>query len=141
MKLASRIFLVIMIISAVVTSIITQDTNTNLISFSSQYINYMAVYRFPVILSTNYLKSILKVGNQTKVTQQIQAATTNFINSAKDPITKITLFDESLNPYNKYYPYYNYSFLANDSLTQIDLFYTIGSCISSLNKLPVNQTS
>ncbi len=130
-----------MIISALVTSILTQDTNTNLISFSSQYINYMAVYRFPVILSTNYMKSILKVGNQTKVTQQIQAVTNNFINSAKDPITKVTLFDESLNPYNKYSPYYNYSFLANDSLTQIDLFYTIGSCISSLNKLPVNQTS
>jgi hypothetical protein len=73
------------------------------------------MYRFPVVLATNYMKNFLNVGNQTKIVAQIQTATTSFLTSAQTDLTKITIFDKSLNPSSTYYPYYNYSFLANQS--------------------------
>jgi hypothetical protein len=52
-----------------------------------------------------------------------------------------TLFEGSLNPETKYYPYLKYPFLINDSKDNIDLFYTILSSLSTLNQPSVNRTS
>lgn len=62
------------------------------------------MYRFPVVLATNIMKNFLKVGNQTKIAAQIRTATNGFIGSSQSELTKITLFDQKLNPNKIYYP-------------------------------------
>lgn len=99
------------------------------------------MYRFPVILTINYMKYFLNVGNATRVNAQIQASSNNFLNNFNLELTQITIFDQLLNPPNIYAPYYNYSFLKDQNYNQVDFFYMIGSTIASLHKAPVNQTS
>ncbi len=53
----------------------------------------MNMYRFPVILTTNYMKSFLNVGNATKVAAQIQSSSNNFLNGFNQELTQITIFD------------------------------------------------
>lgn len=101
----------------------------------------MGMYRFPIILTTNYMKYFLGIGNATKVNAQIQSSSNNFLNNFNLELTQITIFDKLLNPPNTYTPYYNYSFLNDQRYNQVDLFYMIGSTISSLYKAPVNQTN
>jgi hypothetical protein len=125
----------------IVLLIITESNGTKLTKYSNQFINYMNMYRFPIILATNYMKSFLNVGNPTKVAAQIQSSSTNFFNGFNLELTQITIFDKHLNPPNNYTPYYNYPFLNNQTYNQVDLFYMIGSTIASLYKAPINQTS
>lgn len=125
----------------VILLIITESNGIKMTKYSNQFINYMGMYRFPVILTTNYMKFFLGVGNATKVNAQIQSSSTDFLNNFNLELTQITIFDQLLNPPNTYAPYYNYSFLNNQKYNQVDLFYMIASTISSLYKAPVNQTS
>ena len=53
----------------------------------------MNMYRFPVIIATNYMKSFLSVGNVAQVNRQIKTASTNFLTGASLQLTKKTLFN------------------------------------------------
>jgi len=67
------------------------------------------MYRFPMVLATNYMKSFLNVGNQTKINSQIATATSSMLAASKQTITMKTMFDPTLNLPSNYAPYYNYS--------------------------------
>lgn len=103
-KLASRIFLFLIISSILILVMISNNNSHSLNDYSNQFINYMSMYRFPVVLATNIIKNFLKVGNQTKIAAQIRTATNGFITSSQSELTKITLFDQTLNPTSTYYP-------------------------------------
>ena len=45
-------------------------------------------------LGKNYMKLFLKVGNQTKVTNQIKSQTASVLKFVSDPLTLQTLFDQ-----------------------------------------------
>lgn len=102
--MASRAFILLIISSIVILVTVSDDNGHSLNDYSSQFINYMNMYRFPVVLATNVMKNFLKVGNQTKIAAQIKAATNGFASSSQSELTKITLFDQALNPTNTYYP-------------------------------------
>jgi len=74
----------------------TSSDGNNLNNYGKQFINFMNIYRFPIVLGTNYLKSILAVGNQTKVNSMINSATTNMIYYSSHPLTLKTLYDQDL---------------------------------------------
>ena len=101
----------------------------------------MSMYRFPMAIATNYLKKYLNIGDMTKANAQILEATNGMLTNSAGDLIKMTIFDPNLNPESIYYPAYNYSFIANNSQTNIDLFYTILSSVSSLNQPYVNRTS
>lgn len=61
--------------------LITESNGAKLTNYSDQFINYMGMYRFPIILNTNYMKFFLGVGNATKVNAQIQSSSNNFLNN------------------------------------------------------------
>ena len=92
-------------------------------------------------IATNYLKKYLNIGDMTKANAQILEATNGMLTNSAGDLIKMTIFDPNLNPESIYYPAYNYSFIANNSQTNIDLFYTILSSVSSLNQPYVNRTS
>ena len=129
-----------MIISIVVLLLIHQSDTSNLISYGSQFIAFMNMYRFPVVLGTNYMKSFLNVGNAKTVASQIASATSSMQTYTSLPTTMKTLFDPTLVVPVTYSPYYQYPWMGNLTYNQIDLFYVIYSSISSLNQLPINRT-
>jgi hypothetical protein len=92
LKRFSRVFLFIIVSSIIILLIITSKNATSLTSYSNQFINYMNMYRFPVI-ATNYMKSFLSVGNVAQVNRQIKTASTNFLTGASLQLTKKTLFN------------------------------------------------
>lgn len=94
-----------MLVSILALSQITEADSNNLMDYGNQYINFMNMYRFPIILVTNYMKSFLNIGNQTKVASQIAAVTKNMQFYASQPLTMRTLFDTSLNLHQTYGPY------------------------------------
>ena len=54
-------------------------------SYSQQYITFMQCYRFPMILGNSYFQSILGIGNQTKISNQIETWRTSFADLASSP--------------------------------------------------------
>lgn len=120
---------------------IVRSDSENMNSYCNQFVTFMSMYRFPMVIATNYLKKYLSIGNITKANAQIQTATNGMLTNSAGSLIKITIFDPNLNPETIYYPDYNYPFLANDSKSNIDLFYTIVSSVSSLNQSYVNRTS
>lgn len=107
-KLSSRVYLGIMVVLVVTVVGMTSANTSALISYSNQFINYMAMYRFPIILATNLIKNFMGVGNQTKVIAQINSSSLSFLANSRSPLTKVTLFDQALNPPASYQPYYKY---------------------------------
>lgn len=103
-KIASRIFLFLITCSILILVLISNNNSNSLNQYSNQFINYMSMYRFPVVLATNIMKNFMNVGNQTKIAAQIKTATNGFIANSQSDLTKITLFDQTLNPPNTYYP-------------------------------------
>lgn len=112
-----------------------------LTNYSSQFITFMNMYRYPFSLDINYMKQFLKIGNITKVNATIATNTALFLQNSNKVITLMTVFDESLNTPDTYYPYYHYNFTNKENLSHIDLFYSVISSISSLSTAQVNQTS
>ena len=53
---------------------VTKSDTSKISNYSSQFNNYMTLYRLPVLIGTNYMKYFLKVGNQAKSMAQIKAA-------------------------------------------------------------------
>lgn len=90
-------------------SFVTRSDAEGLQDYSTQYLNFLNMYRFPMALVKNYMKLFLKVGNQTKVANQIGSATKQFLGYASAPLTLKTLFDPSLNVPKQYFPYKNNS--------------------------------
>lgn len=78
-------------------AVITQSDSAYLNSYSNQFNIFMTMYRFPVVLGTNYMKNFLKIGNITKVNAQIKAVTNSMLINAASPLTMLTLFDKNLN--------------------------------------------
>jgi hypothetical protein len=72
-----------MIVTIIILLNICYQKNLNLTNYSNQFINYMGMYRLPIVLATNYMKSFLNVGNSTKVKNQIATATANFLASSQ----------------------------------------------------------
>ena len=86
------------------------------------------------------MKLFLKVGNQTKVANQIKSQTSSVLKFVSDPLTLQTLFDQQLNVPNIYEPFQNDSFNKGLSYNQIEIYSVIVSSIVSLSKLPINRT-
>jgi hypothetical protein len=91
-------------------------------------------------LHKNYIKSILKLGNQATVLAQIQDGTNTFQRYSKDLYTLKTIFDVSLNPPGVYCPNKNTSLNKGICYDQVDIFYLISSCIAGLQNMPINRT-
>jgi hypothetical protein len=86
-------------------SVIVRSDSAYLNSYCNQFFTFMSMYRFPVILGTNYLKKFLNIGNMTKVDAQIQTATNGMLANSAASIIKMTIFDPNLNPNAIYYPH------------------------------------
>jgi hypothetical protein len=67
----------------------TSTINANIV----QFLNFLNLYRFPMALSKNYMKSFLNIGSQSSVTSQIALGTQNVIFFNSDPLTLKSLFD------------------------------------------------
>ena len=79
-------------------SLFTISTNSShLITHSNQFINLMYIYRLPIILNINYLKSSLKMGNETKANRTIAAGTNTMLSFVSDPLTISSIFDVKIN--------------------------------------------
>ena len=44
---------------------------SRLMDYSEQFISFMHLYRFPMILNINYMRSFLNIGDQAKVMKTI----------------------------------------------------------------------
>ena len=88
---------------------------------------------------TNVLKTFLNVGNQTKTVNQIGFQVSQISRLLADQLTIKSIFDESLNRPQIYYPFLNDSFNQGIGYNQIDLIYFMVSCIQSVNKLPADR--
>jgi hypothetical protein len=64
----------------------------------------MYIYRYPILLNINYMKSFLKIGNQSSVSSTIKINTNKLIAAASNNLTIQTLFDSELNKPQIYYP-------------------------------------
>lgn len=70
----------------------------NLVDQGNQFVNYMLIYRYPIVLNLNYMRTILKLGNQTAAANNIAKNTQEFINIASSDLTLKSLYDKNLNP-------------------------------------------
>jgi hypothetical protein len=77
--MATRIFIIIIVSSIIILSQLTTSDNKNLNDYGGQFINFMLMYRYPMALANNYIKSFLNVGNQTKINNQLNTATNNML--------------------------------------------------------------
>jgi hypothetical protein len=102
----------------------------------------MQCYRQPMILGTNYLMSILQIGNQTKIANQIVQLSTSFNALQSNPVIVKTLYDTNINLAETYSPVFSSFPLPTHPPTfdQIELFYVISSSTTSL-RAPVNKNS
>jgi hypothetical protein len=71
----------------IVLAAITNIDSSHLTSYSNQFIMFMNIYKFPIVLGTNYMKNFLGIGNITKINAQIQTATTNMLQNSFMKIT------------------------------------------------------
>ncbi len=71
--------LLIVLISMVSIYGVTKADTSNIAKYSSQFNNYMTLYRLPVLIGTNYMKYFLKVGNQAKSMAQIKTAASQYL--------------------------------------------------------------
>lgn len=72
----------LMVVAILVLADINNIQSQTLNNYSNQFITFMNIYRFPILLNTNYMKQFLKIGNITKVNAMIASATTQFLQSS-----------------------------------------------------------
>lgn len=135
-----RVLITILVLMTFGLYLITYKDANNLNNYSIQYINFLNLYRYPMAFGKNILKTMLNVGNQTKVIGQINLQINKITSFMSDPMTIQSIFDSSLNVPKMYYPFKNDSFNKGIGYNQIDLIYYMVSTIQSLNKLPANRT-
>jgi len=63
------------------------------------------MYRFPMNLATNYIKSFLNVGNQTLVNNLISSSTSGMELLSSQSLSLQTIFDPTINIPSNYGPY------------------------------------
>lgn len=51
------------------------------------YFNFLNLYRFPMSIGKNFMKTFLNLGNQTKVMSQINLIYSQIITFSQDPFT------------------------------------------------------
>lgn len=76
---------------------------------TDQFVNLVMIYRLPVFLNINYLKSMLKLGNQAVAAGTIASFTQKIFPTASSSLTLKTLYDTSLTPPNIYFADETYS--------------------------------
>lgn len=57
----------------------------------------MTVYRLPILLNINYIKTLFNIGNQTLVKNQIKSQTLQYISLLNKDTTLNTVYDQILN--------------------------------------------
>lgn len=67
LKIATRLFIIITIISIVILLQVTTNDSNKLNDYGIKFINFMLLYRYPMALANFYAKSFLNIGNQTIV--------------------------------------------------------------------------
>ena len=116
---------------------ILNDTST----YSSRYYTFMATYRLPMTLGSNYYNHILNLGDPSQVGVEIQLLSEKAITLLHEPHIIKTIYDESINNLKLYPPFQANSLNKNISYNQIDLFYVISASIVSLKNLPIDRHS
>jgi hypothetical protein len=84
---------------------VSVDEAVKIQNYSEQYITFMQCYRIPMILGNNYLQSIMRIGNQTKISSQISQLSATFSQLSSNPIILQTLYDLNINLPARYFPY------------------------------------
>jgi hypothetical protein len=64
----------------------------------------MYIYRYPIVLNMNYIRSFLNLGNQATAKAAIASNTKAMLAAGSNKLTLKTLYDQSLNPPSTYYP-------------------------------------
>jgi len=59
-----RLFTLVTIASIIILIIVTRGDATRVVSYSTQFIDFMSMYRYPISLGVNYMKEFLEVGNK-----------------------------------------------------------------------------
>ena len=72
---------------------VTKFDTRKIAKYSSQFNNYMTLYRLPILIGTNYMKYFLKVGNQAKSMAQIKAAASQYLSMIGSDETQKTIFN------------------------------------------------
>ena len=107
-------------------------------NYSEQFIGFMRIYRFPMILNINYMRSYLNIGNQVKVNKTIVLNTQLMKDAALDEKTLKTLFDPALYTSSQYRPQGFSTEALNLSYSHVDLFYSIVNSIISMNSSKID---
>lgn len=100
----------------------------------------MTVYRLPILLNINYMRTILNIGNMTTIRAQIKSQTQLLLKLIGNPSVINTVYDKTLNKGQIFFPIPADQLNQNRSYNQVDIFYRIVSSISTLATLPVNRT-
>jgi hypothetical protein len=64
-------FLVLIILSMITVSWISQIDSEDFSKHCNQFLTIMLMYRSPIVLSTNYMKKVTKLGNMANVNAQV----------------------------------------------------------------------
>lgn len=64
-----------MAISIMTLSLIDYSSSVFLNEYSEEYINFMQLYRYPVILGNDYYSKLLNIGDQTNIMKKIRTKT------------------------------------------------------------------
>ncbi len=72
-------------------------------AYSSQYVNFMAAYRIPMILGNNYFRLMIGLGNITTTLKQVNTLSEQLRTLAGTNTAILTIFDRSIN-HPAYYP-------------------------------------
>lgn len=117
---------------------VVNNNYSDLMNYSEQFIGFMRIYRFPMILNINYMRSYLNIGNQAKVNKTIILNTQLMKDAALEEKTLKTLFDPELYTHSQYTPSGFSTESLNLSYSHIDLFYTIVNSIVSMNSSKID---
>lgn len=88
-----RSYSLIIICTVGVLTLVNNADSSKLVSYATQYITFMELYRIPMMLGNNYYKSLLGVGNYTKTTNEVAQLTSKMQSYISNPIILKTLFD------------------------------------------------
>lgn len=70
-----RLYSIFMAISIMTLSLIDYSSSVFLNEYSEEYINFMQLYRYPVILGNDYYSKLLNIGDQTNIMKKIRTKT------------------------------------------------------------------
>ena len=74
-KKAMRLYSIFMALSIITLSLIDYTNSVFLNEYSEEYINFMQLYRYPIVLGNDYYSRLLNIGNQTNIMKKIAKKT------------------------------------------------------------------